>query len=87
MAGDRRRAERAIEAVFRTDLLIGRSDGDRFEISAAIEVLLPLSKLQDLLAWLRQQGSGDAEADAAGPDRAGTDGLGKHNSDHGEDEQ
>jgi hypothetical protein len=87
VAGDRRRAERAIEAVYRTDLLIGRSDGDRFEISAAIEVLLPLPKLQELLEWLRQQASGDGEAGTTDPDPLGTDGPGQHNHDHGEDEQ
>ena len=55
VAGDRRRVTRAIEAVVKTDLLIGASNADRFEISDAIEVLLPVPKLQALLEWLSSQ--------------------------------
>jgi Domain of unknown function (DUF4194) len=54
-AGDARRAAKAIEALYRAGLLIGPSTADRFEVSNAVEVLLPLEKLQELLAWLRQQ--------------------------------
>ena len=52
LAGDAKKATRAIETVFKSGLLIGRSDADRFEISNAIEVLLSMEKLTELLAWL-----------------------------------
>ncbi len=55
--------------MFKTGLLIGPSTGDRFEISNAIEVLLPLEKLTELLAWMRgaerQAGSSDDTPAAA----------------------
>lgn len=54
-SGDRRRADRAIDALYKAGLLIGRSTAERFEVSNAIEVLLPMDKLTELLAWLRQQ--------------------------------
>jgi hypothetical protein len=63
VAGDRRKTQRALEAVYRTGLLLGRSDADRFEISGAIEVLLPLRTLQGLLEWLAQQNNGGAASD------------------------
>jgi Domain of unknown function (DUF4194) len=70
VAGDLRRVDRAVEAVFRAGLLIGRSDGERFEISNAIEVLLPLQKLQQLLTWLRQQGHVVDDPMPSAPDQA-----------------
>jgi hypothetical protein len=54
-AGDAKRASKAIETVYKAGLLIGPSTGDRFEVSTAIEVLLPLERLQDLLRWLMDQ--------------------------------
>jgi hypothetical protein len=54
-SGDARKAHKAVENIFKTGLLIGPSTGDRFEISDAIEVLLPLEKLTELLTWLRTQ--------------------------------
>jgi hypothetical protein len=60
--GDARKAHKAVENIFKTGLLIGPSTGDRFEISHAIEVLLPLEKLTELLAWMRTQNdSSDGE--------------------------
>ncbi|MCZ2818032.1 DUF4194 domain-containing protein [Modestobacter sp. VKM Ac-2984] len=53
-AGDARRAARAIDTLYSAGLLVGRSDADRFEVSNAIEVLLPMFKLQHLLTWLRE---------------------------------
>ncbi len=55
ISGDARKAVKAVESVFKTGLLIGPSTGERFEISAAIEVLLPLEKLTELLEWIRTQ--------------------------------
>lgn len=69
VAGDRRRVTRAIEAIVKADLLIGASNADRFEISDAIEVLLPVPKLHALLDWLTSQtaAAGDDRAPAQGP--------------------
>jgi hypothetical protein len=60
IAGDARKAARAVEAIYKTGLLIGSSTGDRFEVSNAIEVLLPVAKLHELLVWLRAQNAGAA---------------------------
>lgn len=54
-SGDARRANKAVEAVYKAGLLLGAATGDRFEVSNAIEVLLPLEKLTELLTWLRAQ--------------------------------
>jgi hypothetical protein len=71
-AGDRKRAERAIEALYKAGLLIGSGTGERFEVSIAIEVLLPMEKLTELLAWLRTQNgtAGDPTGDPTDPDGA-----------------
>lgn len=53
--GDAKRAGKAVEALYKAGLLIGPSTGDRFEVSNAIEVLLPMEKLAELLTWLRAQ--------------------------------
>jgi hypothetical protein len=57
--GDTKRAIKAIETLYKAGLLIGPSTADRFEVSNAIEVLLPMERLQELLAWLRAQNSTD----------------------------
>lgn len=54
-AGDGRRAVKAIESLNRAGLLIGASTADRFEVSPAIDVVLPLERLQELLRWLNAQ--------------------------------
>lgn len=56
-AGDSRRAANAVDALNRAGLLIGAREADRFEVSPAIDVVLPLERLQELLAWLQ---SGEA---------------------------
>lgn len=61
-AGDARRVGKAIDTLYSAGLLIGRSDAARFEVSNAIEVLLPMDKLQQLLAWLREQNGAGTEA-------------------------
>ncbi|MGM1058922.1 DUF4194 domain-containing protein [Saccharothrix sp. Mg75] len=66
-AADRGRVERALERIYRTGLLIGRKAGQRFEIARAVEVVMPLARLTELLAWLRQQnGTGQPVPDASG---------------------
>jgi len=57
-ASDAKRAGKAIETVYKSGLLLGASAGDRFEIPRAIEVLLSMDKLQELLAWVREQNAG-----------------------------
>ena len=52
-SGDERRARNAVLAVNRMGLLIGAPTDDRYEISEAVESLLPLETLRDLLAGLR----------------------------------
>jgi hypothetical protein len=78
VAGDRKRVQNAIIAIAKSDLLIGRSDGDRFEISNAIEVLLPIPKLRELLGWLQTQNGTAPDApdeDAAARTEPGTHSL------------
>jgi hypothetical protein len=67
-SGDAKKAVKAIETVYKTGLLIGASTAERFQVSNAIEVLLHLEKLQELLSWLRTQNgtqddTGTGEAD------------------------
>jgi Domain of unknown function (DUF4194) len=72
-SGDGRRAAKAIETLYSAGLLIGRSTGDRFEVSNAIEVLLPMEKLQQLLAWLRTQNGSAPDGATGGPADADRD--------------
>lgn len=54
-AGDGRRAANAVDSLNKAGLLVGPRGGDRFEISPAIDVVLPLERLQELLRWLQEQ--------------------------------
>lgn len=77
VSGDRTRVTNAILAVRRSGLLVKTREDDRFEVSAAIEILLPMRKLQELLADLqRKNGTGPVEADgsAGGDGSSGEDG-------------
>lgn len=70
-AGDHRRADNAVEKLTSAGMLLKTDDPDRFRISPIIEALLPLEKLQSLLAWLTganqsARGATDAERTAAG---------------------
>lgn len=62
-AGDEKRARNAVANILKAGLLIGAPADDRYEISEAIEPLLPLEVLQELLTALRG-GAAEAEADA-----------------------
>jgi hypothetical protein len=64
IAADRKRSARAIESIFRSGLLLGRSDADRWEISNAIDVLLPMEMLQSVLTWMREQNGTESAAGA-----------------------
>ena len=63
-ARDRGRVERAIDKVYGTGLLIGRKNAERFEIARAIEAVMPLSKLTELLQWLKRENGCDDEQSA-----------------------
>ncbi|MCM0619477.1 DUF4194 domain-containing protein [Nocardioides bruguierae] len=54
VAGDERRARNAVLAVAKAGLLIPTGSDERFEVSEAVEPLLPLDLLRDLLDALRE---------------------------------
>jgi hypothetical protein len=54
-AGDARRADGAVESLVKARVLLKTTDPDRFRIAPVIEVLLPVHRLAELLAWLREQ--------------------------------
>lgn len=64
-SADAKRATKAVESLHSAGLLIGASDDDRFEVSPAVEVLLPLEMLTDLLQWIRAQNNPSAESATA----------------------
>ncbi|GEP39589.1 hypothetical protein NPS01_32520 [Nocardioides psychrotolerans] len=61
-AGDEKRARNAVVSIVKTGLLIGTAAEDRFEISEAVEPLLPLDLLQELLEALQRATSADSAA-------------------------
>ena len=65
VAGDEKRARNAITGIVKAGLLIGTGSEERFEISEAVEPLIPLELLQELLAAL--VAANDTE-DPSGPD-------------------
>lgn len=62
-AADERRARNAVAGIVKAGLLIGAVGDDRYEISAAVEPLLPLELLQELLAALRAANGAPAPVD------------------------
>ena len=60
-AGDLERARSAIANVFKTGLLTGLSTADRWEISPAVEAMLPIEKLYELLEAFRERNRPDAD--------------------------
>jgi hypothetical protein len=66
-SGDEKRARNAVLSVAKAGLLIGTASEDRFEISEAVEPLLPLELLQELLEAL-QKANGTESAEAAPED-------------------
>jgi uncharacterized protein DUF4194 len=70
VAGDTRKTDNAIEMLKRTGILFKTSDEHRLMVSPVIEVLLPVEKLQQLLAWFLTHNDPDepvestAEADS-----------------------
>lgn len=59
VAGDEKRARNAITSIVKAGLLIGTGSEERFEISEAVEPLIPLELLQELLEALVAANDGD----------------------------
>jgi hypothetical protein len=53
-AGDEKRARNAVVSIVKSGLLIGSTTDDRFEICEAVEPLIPLELLQELLEALQR---------------------------------
>ena len=71
---DEKRTTRAIETLVSADLLLGAMNADRYEISRAVEAILPVQRLQELLRALTTDTTTSAPAEtdddlapAAGP--------------------
>ncbi|WNV90360.1 DUF4194 domain-containing protein [Umezawaea sp. Da 62-37] len=80
-SGDAKRATKAIETLYTAGLLMGPRTADRFEISNAVEVLLSMEKLTELLAWLRHQNhSEDSSAERVSNAGSSTPGVGESGS-------
>ena len=60
-----KRARNAVAGIVKSGLLIGAAGDDRYEISEAVEPLLPLELLQELLEALQRANGADAPT---GPD-------------------
>lgn len=59
-AGDEKRARNAVTSIVKAGLLIGGAADDRFEISEAVEPLLPLELLTELLEALQRANGTEA---------------------------
>lgn len=71
-SGDEKRARNAVSSINKAGLLIGAPTDHRFEISEAVESLLPLERLRELLEELRRTNDPDA---AVGPSDPADDPL------------
>lgn len=60
LAGDEKRARNAVASIVKAGLLIDSGAEDRFEISEAVEPLIPLELLRELLEALQNANHGDA---------------------------
>lgn len=66
-AGDEKRTRNAVATIAKAGLLIPTSYEERFEVSEAVEPLLPIEVLQELVAALQRANAGDTvdgDADA-----------------------
>lgn len=62
-AGHEKRARNAVVSLVKAGLLIGAASDDRYEISEAVEPLLPLELMQELLEALQRANGTETEAD------------------------
>ena len=67
VAGDEKRARNAITSIVKAGLLIGTGSEERFEISEAVEPLIPLELLQELLEALVAANDGDGTSEPDEP--------------------
>ncbi|GAA1932168.1 DUF4194 domain-containing protein [Nocardioides hwasunensis] len=63
VAGDEKRARNAVASIVKAGLLIGTVTDDRYEICEAVEPLIPLELLQELLEALQTATSSDGAAE------------------------
>ena len=66
-ASDEKRARNAVVSIVKSGLLIGAAADDRYEISEAVEPLLPLELLQELLEALQRANGSDVPAETDDP--------------------
>ncbi|WP_244928835.1 DUF4194 domain-containing protein [Nocardioides sp. W7] len=67
-AGDEKRARNAVVSIVKSGLLIGAAADDRYEISEAVEPLLPLELLQELLEALQRANGTEREIEVEDQD-------------------
>lgn len=65
-AGDEKRARNAVISIVKSGLLIGSATDERYEISEAVEPLIPLELLQELLVALQRAKDAAPEGDQTG---------------------
>jgi hypothetical protein len=68
VSGDEKRARNAITSIVKSGLLIVTASEERFEISEAVEPLIPLELLQELLEALVAANNSEPVAEADEPD-------------------
>jgi len=66
-AGDEKRARNAVVSIVKAGLLIGAAADDRYEISEAVEPLLPLELVQELLGALQRANGTEAPTEPEEP--------------------
>lgn len=66
VAGERRRAENAIESLRSMRVLHDTRDHDRLTVSPVLDSLMPLARLQELLEWLRTESGTGQDCTAHG---------------------
>ena len=64
VAGDEKRARNAVAGIVKAGLLIATGTDERFEISEAVESLIPLELLQELLEALVRANASDVPPEA-----------------------
>lgn len=64
VAGDEKRARNAVAGIVKAGLLIGTATDERFEISEAVESLIPLELLQELLEALVRANASDVPVES-----------------------
>ena len=67
VAGDEKRARNAITSIVKAGLLIATGSEERFEISEAVEPLIPLELLQELLEALVAANTSEVAPDPDDP--------------------